>query len=166
MPMKLMKWKYSCSCSGGGGCSLQVVLLQLLITLYICEEGREKTTRCRVYERDKLLASHAGLHLSKLKCCWHRHSSGNWRQKLKRIDNATATLQDSAAKHWHCPLSKWSPPGAVTDNAWEKVKLRWHGCSLKPQPSSIIIETQGLALNMIWITLVWSFPTGNWQCAC
>lgn len=59
--------------------------------------GGVEAGRHRVFKRDTVLASHAGLHLSNVQQCWHRLEPGNWRHKLKRIDMPTAALQDTVA---------------------------------------------------------------------
>lgn len=72
-------------------------MLLRLIVLNISEKAKEKK-RVNCCKRDKLLALHAGLHLSVLQWCWHRLNSGNWRHKLKKIDSAAA-LQNTVAEH-------------------------------------------------------------------
>lgn len=108
------------------------------------KKTKKKTVRCRVSTRDKLPASHAGLHLSNVQRCWHRLSSGNWRHKLKRIDNAAATLQSTVAEH--CCLSavqmncsRGCPPYSFT-----KINLLWHGSSPNHLKSA---QTRSLTLR-------------------
>lgn len=47
-------------------------------------------------------------------------ASGNWRHKLKGIDNAAAALQNTIAEHCCCLQSKWTAPEAVTHMAWQE----------------------------------------------
>lgn len=73
MPPKLMWWKYSVFRWKG------LFIIGATATVSYCKEGRgrkKKTVRCRVSWRDKLFASHAGLHLSVRQWCWHRPGLG------------------------------------------------------------------------------------------
>lgn len=95
--------------------------------------------RCRVSKRDKLLASHAGLHLSNLQWCWHRLNSGNWRNKLKRIDRPAAALQNTVAEHCCCLQSKCCQTAshAATVTASQKINSSWFDFSPNHQKPKV-----------------------------